>query len=313
MNSSLISVIVPVYNVEKYLRRCVDSILTQSYQNLEIILIDDGSTDFSGRICDEYAQKDKRIVVVHKQNGGLSSARNEGLQIATGEYVGFIDSDDCVNPDMYFSMISTLKEFSADICMCGCYIKNDNGSILSVDQFRDHTIYSISEIIYSIILPLKTASWNKLFRRNILRNSIFPVGKIHGEDLVFLLSVLSDNTLLCSTEYIGYNYIKRENSITTTAFKESSFDEVWCKDMSLRLLSSKFPQYSKLLRRHSFRARLNLIRKMSKTNNTSLPEYKEYLDWLKNNFRNSTLELKDCIEYSLLVHFPLLYKKVFLR
>ena len=116
---SLISVIVPIYNVEKYLQKCVDSIINQTYKNLEIILVDDGSPDNCPKMCDDYAEKDSRIKVVHKENGGLSDARNVGMEVATGEYVSFIDSDDYISLDFYETLLETIVDNDSDVVECG--------------------------------------------------------------------------------------------------------------------------------------------------------------------------------------------------
>ena len=121
-----ISVIIPVYNVEKYLKRCLDSVINQTYKNLEIILIDDGSTDKSGNICDEYAAKDKRIIVIHKENGGLSDARNKGLDICTGDYISFIDSDDWIENGFYEYVVNNVKD--NDLLIFDYYITNGKNS-----------------------------------------------------------------------------------------------------------------------------------------------------------------------------------------
>ena len=125
-----ISVIVPVYNVERYLKRCIESIINQTYKDLEIILVDDGSTDSSGNICDEYKKIDKRISVIHKKNGGLSDARNEGLKVVTGTYIAFVDSDDFLDLDMYEYMQKNIEKENADIVICGTKIDYDNGKII---------------------------------------------------------------------------------------------------------------------------------------------------------------------------------------
>ena len=119
MNEELISIIVPVYNVEAYIHQCIKSIIEQSYKNLEIILVDDGSKDKSGKICDDYARKDKRIKVIHKKNGGLSDSRNAGITVATGKYIAFVDSDDWIEKNMYEKMYNECEKFGADICICG--------------------------------------------------------------------------------------------------------------------------------------------------------------------------------------------------
>ena len=127
-HNPLISVIVPVYNVAEYLSRCVDSILAQSYENLQIILVDDGSTDDSGKICEEYAKKDARIQVIHQNNGGLSSARNAGLDLASGEYIGFVDSDDWIEPEMYAEMLARMEKYDAQLVCAGrCDVDGGTG------------------------------------------------------------------------------------------------------------------------------------------------------------------------------------------
>ena len=115
-----VSVIVPVYNSEKYLNRCVDSILNQTYRSIELILVDDGSPDNSGRICDEYAEKDSRVRVIHKANAGVSAARNSGLEVASGDYATFVDSDDYIEPDMYSDMMEKVNQYNCDVVMCDC-------------------------------------------------------------------------------------------------------------------------------------------------------------------------------------------------
>ena len=125
-NDSLISIIVPVYNVEQYLSRCVDSLVNQTYHNIEIILVDDGSPDRSGEICDEYAKKDKRVKVIHQSNGGLSDARNTALDIAKGDYLMFVDSDDWIEPTMYEEMLSFMEKEQLDLVECGINLVTNN-------------------------------------------------------------------------------------------------------------------------------------------------------------------------------------------
>ena len=127
--SDKISIIVPIYNVKKYIQQCVESLINQTYKNLEIILIDDGSTDGCGELCDEFGKKDQRIHVIHKQNGGLSDARNKGIDVASGDYIGFVDSDDWISHNMYEKMLSSLKSVNADIAVCGWVEEFLNNSI----------------------------------------------------------------------------------------------------------------------------------------------------------------------------------------
>lgn len=247
----------------------------QSYRDLEIILVDDGSPDRCPQICDELSKTDCRIKVIHKENGGLSSARNEGLRQATGEYIAFVDSDDTINPQMIECLFRMLSMCNADISMCGCRTITNVGNLIAVDSFEDCHIYAKEELVSEIICPLKTACWNKLFKRSVIKGCRFPEGKIHGEDLVFLMDMISHTTLLATTRYIGYNYFKRGNSITTSSFNNSAFDEVWCKDRAAQLLKEKYPSFENHSCLWRFRARMNIIRAIMK--NGIKPNYSSKL------------------------------------
>lgn len=302
MENPLISVIVPVYNVEKYLERCVNSIINQTYQNLEIILVDDGSPDNCGAICDEYAKKDSRIKVIHKENGGLSSARNAGLDIATGEYITFVDSDDYISIDIFDKcfQLSNVQDF--DILIFGMSVLDNNSKLLFKDEYENKT-YSFFQTIYDITLPLKTSACNKLFKKSIVANFRFPVNIIHGEDLIFWLKVLNQNLVIVSIDFFGYYYIKNDNSITTSIFSESSLHEVFCKDRAYEIIKEKFPEYSEKAISWCAKARLNLIRKITISNpDKYLDKIKEYKNWLFKNKKKffEFLPIKFKIEYYLL-------------
>ena len=260
MEQPLISIIVPVYNAEQYLDKCVDSIVNQTYTNLEIILVDDGSPDNCGAICDEYAKKDSRIKVIHKSNGGLSSARNAGLDNSTGEYIGFIDSDDVIEPEMYEKMLKNIQNTNADVCMCGCKIINEQGELLLEDNFSNK-VYNIDEIIEEIILPLKTSVCDKLYKKELIGLIRFLQGRIHGEDLLFSLNLLANDLSISAIRGAYYRYIKHPSSITTSKFSNRSFDEVYCKDQAYKIIEEKFPIYKEKARVWCFRARMNIIRK----------------------------------------------------
>ena len=174
----LVSIIVPVYNVEKYLSKCIDSILAQTYKNLEIILVDDGSKDNSGTICDEYSKKDKRIKIIHKPNGGISDVRNHGLKIATGDYIGFVDSDDYIAEDMFETLVSLLEKNDADISIVSFY-EYYNGKLIGVRENENVEIMNKVEAIKELLIDRKIQSytWNKLFKKELFDGLQFPVGK----------------------------------------------------------------------------------------------------------------------------------------
>ena len=164
----MVSVIVPIYNVEKYLKRCIDSILNQTYKNLEIILVDDGSPDKCPQICDEYAKSDKRIKVIHKQNAGVSAARNDGLAIAQGDLIGFVDSDDFIHPSMYEEMVNYLVSQDCDLVSCGFseFSDDDNNCDIDLISYRKETLKRNAAIKKSFEKNIKFIKyvWNLLIK-----------------------------------------------------------------------------------------------------------------------------------------------------
>ena len=219
----LISVIVPVYKVERYIHRCVDSILSQTYQNLEIILVNDGSPDKCGQICEEYAQKDSRVIVIHRDNGGLSAARNSGIEACHGDYIGFVDSDDYIHPEMYEQLYKdickhkTLMAFChTDVIRNGTSDKNyyGKGSEKKTKSYVMHR--ALSESIW-------WAAWPKLYHKSLFDSIRFPEGRTN-EDLAVMMYIYD------RCDYIAINYNKlyfyciREGSITTTSLNSSKFD-----------------------------------------------------------------------------------------
>lgn len=212
----LVSVIVAVYNIEEYLPRCVDSISGQTYRNLEIILVDDGSTDGSGRICDEYAAGDGRIRVIHKRNGGLSDARNAGLDAATGKYIGFVDGDDWIEPDMYGAMCEACERESAQIAVCRYkqitgkgVIDASTGNSVLLSKAEAMEIYVCGDERYLIY----NSVWSKLFLARLIRGMRFPVGK-NSEDIMFTTKAFCKMDRLVYLDTAYYNYVlDREGSI----------------------------------------------------------------------------------------------------
>jgi glycosyltransferase involved in cell wall biosynthesis len=217
MPSPLISVIIPIYNVEQYLRRCLDSIVNQTYTNLEIILVDDGSPDKSPQICDEYASRDNRIIVIHKENGGLSDARNAGLDICKGEFISFVDSDDWVSQDYINELYSSIKNSHADIAIVNHTHVTDNFKI-NTESNQNYTIklFSKQQALFKLIAKQHqpfVVSWGKLYRKELFNNIRFPVGKYHEDEFTshFLINRASK---IAYSSKILYFYYQRPNSIT---------------------------------------------------------------------------------------------------
>lgn len=225
---NMISLIVAVYNIEEYVKRCVISILEQSYRNLEIILVDDGSTDSSGQICDGFARKDRRIRVLHKPNGGLADARNAGLAIAKGSYIGFVDGDDWIDKEMYEKMLGAMLEQHADMAVCRYRrIYKDRTEDASTDKVilledgETLQVYVEERKEYDI----QNAAWNKLYRKEVLKNLSFPTGKWY-EDIVFTTKAISRAKSCVYLDTACYNYIiDREGSIMNTQINSRTFTD----------------------------------------------------------------------------------------
>lgn len=240
----LISVIVPVYNVAEYLPECVDSIISQTYTNLEIILIDDGSTDDCPRICDEYASKDSRIRVIHKKNGGLSDARNAGLDICTGEWIGFVDSDDFIAPDMYQQLYKAAISQNADVAVCQSE-RYENGNFVNLNKNRKkELLHSKSEMINRMFCGggQTIAVCLKLYRAYVFANIRFPKG-LTNEDAFIILDVLNKSSCMAIIPEALYFYRIRSGSITNAKkWNENIFDTVLAYKHNMDVLEKYFPE-----------------------------------------------------------------------
>lgn len=242
-----ISIIVPVYNVEDYLKHCIESIIKQTYRNIEILLLDDGSTDNSGKICDEYELKDSRIKVIHKKNEGLSATRNLGIKICTGEYLSFIDSDDSVTEDYCETLYKSITENNADISSISYKVVRTNGDVIldatqnnGLEQ-NETTVYEGIEIIKELLKQntIKNFAWNKLFKKSII--SDFQVG-VNYEDIVFSFEVLGKINRLAYTNKACYNYLKRNSSITATITEDNLVDFGTAIIGRYELVKNKYPE-----------------------------------------------------------------------
>jgi glycosyltransferase involved in cell wall biosynthesis len=216
MSEELISVIVPIYNVERYLEKCIESIINQTYQNLEIILVDDGSTDKSGEIVDRYIQADNRIRVIHKINGGLSDARNHGLDIAQGNCIAFVDSDDYIDRNMIKILKQNMDSCNADISFCSFtwdYEENTNEETVYSNDIEKYQGINKWMLLYNNNLETVVA-WNKLYKKNIFSNIRYALGILH-EDEEIIHKILERAGIVCYTNDKLYHYIKRNDSIVS--------------------------------------------------------------------------------------------------
>jgi len=214
MFKPLISIIVPIYKVEPYLRRCLDSIANQTYTNLEIILIDDESPDKCPQICDEYASKDKRVVVVHKKYGGVSDARNLGLDICSGSFISFIDSDDWIEPDYISILFSLIEDNQADIAVGNYQRFSQNNVIFPKEELMTETLSS-NELLKKLLFQKNsfTIPWGKLFKKQLFDEIRFPFGKIHEDEYTGYKPYCYAKKIACTSKIL-YHYLIRSDSIT---------------------------------------------------------------------------------------------------
>ncbi|MGL5049705.1 MAG: glycosyltransferase [Fusobacteriaceae bacterium] len=291
-----ISVIVPVYNVEKYLKRCLDSILNSELEDIELILINDGSTDSSGMICDDYLKIDKRVKVIHKNNARVSAARNDGLKIAKGEYISFIDSDDWIEREMYMDMYEKSKKLNLDFIMCD-YTKRGKEQEYTVSQVIEEGYYdkkAIEEKLFkslimfeSIDFPVTISNWCCIFNRNFLKkNNLYYNEDIHYcEDSIFGSKVMynAQNFYYLKNKFY-YNYFYNPVS-TTSRYNEKKWDSFLEINLKLEeyFENSKF-DFSRQIKINMLYFTFNMLTEIGKSNESFLKKY-FYCKKIMNNLR----------------------------
>lgn len=225
-NQPLVSIVVPIYKVEQYLSQCIDSILNQTYQNLEILLVDDGSPDNCGDICDEYAAKDKRVKVIHKQNGGLSDARNAAIDIATGEYITCIDSDDYVAQNHVEHLYKMIQETGADMAVeWGQTFDEGTKPVVDTLDGKKQLLMNADEALINMFYQkdFDTCAWAKLYRRNLFDDIRYPKGWLF-EDLPTTYRLIQKCDKVAFSDYKSYYYLLRKTSIEGTPFKPLKYE-----------------------------------------------------------------------------------------
>ena len=224
MEEDLISIVIPVYKVEKYLEKCIESVLKQTYTNLQIILVDDGSPDNCGKICDEYAKRDSRIDVIHKVNGGLSEARNVGISKAKGRYIGFVDSDDYIKENMYEILLNLIKKYDADVSICNLYDVIDGNEYI---RNKENGIreYSRLDILKEVLLDknIQSYAWNKLYKKELFDEVKYPIGKKY-EDIGTTFYIFEKCNKIVVTSEPEYYYLKRSDSLVNNVTESTVFD-----------------------------------------------------------------------------------------
>lgn len=246
----LVSVIIPIYKVEEYLRECVENIMNQTYKNLEIILVDDESPDKCGEICEEYKAQDNRIVVIHKENGGLSDARNAGMKIMKGEYIVFVDSDDYMAPDGIEYLVKLLEERDADMVIGGERSVLDTGEVTFTTMPDDREIIEEMDVEEALVELFVNgcSSWGRVYRRAVHEGIEFPKGEIN-EDEAIMVSLIERCKKIVKTNRPVYDHRVRDESITTTKFHRKKL--IWvehCKN-NYEYVKGKYPDGEKAARR----------------------------------------------------------------
>lgn len=243
-----ISIIIPVYNVEQYLPQCLNSVINQAYQNLEIILVNDGSTDSCPQICDEYAVKDDRIKVIHKKNGGLSDARNAGLQMATGDFISFVDSDDLLSCHFYLSLLKIAVANNADISECGFCKFGENEKITLDKKYDDKPpeVFETEEALKLIMEgPLSVVVWNKIYRKEVIAQTRFPINKIN-EDEYWTYKVFANSKKIVKTQEELYFYRQQAASIMGQNYSLKRLDALEAHEERVLYIKEKFPKLEPL-------------------------------------------------------------------
>ena len=240
----LVTVIVPIYNVENYLKKCVNSIINQTYENIEIILIDDGSTDGSGTICDEYLAKDNRIKVIHKKNEGLSKARNVGIEISNGDFITFIDSDDYFDTKFIENMLKIAVESKADLIISGLKDVFEKQKNIYADESDYYTILSKEETYRKVLLQeeIDVSANAKLYQKEIFKNIRYPVGELY-EDIKIIDKIIENANKIVYTKYKGYFYLQRNGSIMHSKINKEKFVLLKTMERLLEFIEEKYPKY----------------------------------------------------------------------
>ncbi len=266
-NDELVSVIVPVFNVEKYLKSCIESILNQTHNNLELILVDDGSKDNSGNICDEYKIKDKRIIVIHKENGGVSLARNSALEIAKGEYITFVDADDSIKSTYIEDLLEMCKENKCEMAISGFANKQNDNITENKNQIEKRMT---SEETLARMLNEKNfyaTVWGKIFKRQIIDKIRFNEEYKIGEDLDFVVNVLSQNVMVyINTSLIDYYYNIREDSVTKDKYNEKWEKEIQICNRLIEDVEKRYPNIKEFAEKRYVRINYSCITKVLKYN-----------------------------------------------
>lgn len=283
MSKNKLSIIVPIYGVERYLTKCIESLLNQAYSNVEIILVDDGSKDNCPSICDKYAAIDNRIVTIHKENGGQGSARNCGLEIATGEYIAFVDADDYVSTDMYIRLVDAIEKTNADIAVCGSYfeMKFLTRAVGTLDKPKLLKKVDALKAFYTQDY-IGCTPWNKVYKRKIWMNLRFPENHYREDEWIFY-QVLSSADIIYHIGVPTYHYILRKGSSDRKAFSLRNLEALDSIDEQSSFIFTNYPELSSIINDAAIQRRITILNELAKSNNynANLAYVDRIVDYLK--------------------------------
>lgn len=307
-----ISIIVPVFCAENQIGACIDSLINQTLRDIEIILVDDGSTDYSGKICDSYAERDARIHVIHRQNGGVSSARNAGLEIVRGDFIGFVDSDDTVERDMYEYLLEKAESCTADVVQCGMLLENDKITTVLFSPKDDIIRYGKESLDKEFFRYFSGSSCTKLYRKTAINDLRYDSSLPIGEDMRFNLDALLYSSCTVIAQKAKYRYIQRENSAchaiptrkSLTSYKKM-LDEA-AKDFATHTEIAEF------ITVQTVKNALDVCSKATRYGNGEFDDLfaaaRADIIRLKKSLKRNSLSAKDKLKVTLVSNFPCAYK-----
>ena len=291
----LISIVIPVYKVEKYLEKCVESVINQTYKNLEILLVNDGSPDNCPKICDEYAQKDNRIKVIHKENGGLSDARNAGIDVATGKYITFIDSDDYISNDYVEYMYNLAKKHNAQIATCEFEIVYLEDELKNNSEYiEDIEVLTPRDFFYNMLFAKRSdvTACAKLYEIELFKEIRYPKGVVY-EDTATTYKLIEKCNKIATGNKKCYFYFTRPNSISKMCgFNKNEIDYIKNTDEMLKYLQNKYPDLEQAIDRFDLYANFRILRLLLFTKPRNKKMEKEIFRKIKNK-RMKVLKYKD--------------------
>lgn len=259
--NEMVSVVIPVYNVEKYLKKCIDSVISQDYKPLEIILVDDGSTDSSGIICDEYQMKYNSIKVIHKKNGGLSDARNYGIEASIGKYICCIDSDDYIDDGFISYLMSLIHKFNAEMSICNISYVENNLITNPVNGVKEYSA-SPSEVLGKILdeIDITESACAKMYKKELFDDVKYPVGRTE-EDLATTYKLVGQCKTIAYGNKKSYYYINRSDSITKRAFSEANYNILWAFDGMKNYVMQRYPELKDSCSKRECSVHMRLLQK----------------------------------------------------